>query len=572
MPYTIETPERETLSFLTKAWSENKYAKFRWAVSNKFRADTGHQIVFIANYTDSTSLPNLQGFDRWRVWRFLTLHESLHLLLSPKMLPKEYVTFMISQKKLALKLPDFELIEVLYRILEDVRIETIGLRTYIGYIPDERFHNATAFASFKRKVTDYPAGANKIHDTFHYLFLELESQLLFQTSIMPELKESWKLQAKAFSDAASQLTTQDSAFELASDIYSWIDSQIPHSQRQPVHSSDLDAALELILGWGQDLSEEEIKKAVEEQAKNGVTINDIREGTEDVRGEFDLLEHERKKLEKQSDDTNKTSSAFAHGTSSGQPVETIIPTPTVERWDTLMEGSSGVTSILKTTLRRWRVGWREVLSEEGDDLDAEAPILARFSNGQDHPKIFLDEHKVGSRGKLLLLVDMSGSIKQFTEPYLRAAGIISEALKFIGATFELYCFNESSGGASILHLLKTVNEPWSIEQKERLAQMEAKGGTPLDEILEILHARIKKIRISRLVILTDGNPNSIKDTIKPVHALTADGVRVMFMGIRNASIEGMKMMLEYKNVNRIAYIDELNELPQAFFRLLQASG
>lgn len=579
----IETPERNILTFLTRAWSGNRKAKFRWAPRDVFKANTKTQTIYICNYRDDKCYPDLNGFQRWRIWRFLTFHENMHLLLSPKMTPLAYVQ---SAYKSRDDMPTFiSLIESLYQIFEDVRIEEVGLETYVGYLSEQRYYTAIAF---QKNLNEARSRVKELQDRlqnppmtmtpeqrgkteFALWWFEFLSRLLFHKSLVT-LEPELSADTDAIVKRAYGTQKQNEPLDLAFEVVAWLQKHFPFRVDPVVGETSMKTAA--LRGSGT-VSPKQVKSALKSLGLNQEEIEEAMLSSEALAGEFDQLEREVNEESASSDDSDYVVDALSHGAPSELGAVARIPVIQSEQWDNLMSGAETVIAILKSNLRRWRVGWREVLAEEGEDLDAEAPILARLGHNGLRPKIFLDEKKVGSRGKLLILVDMSGSIQNFREVYLRAGGIIAEALAFVGATFELYCFNKTVEGGAItsnLWLIKTLNEKWSVEQRERLAGMRAKGDTPLHNVLALIRERVKRMNVRRLVILTDGCPDSLERATVEVRRLTGDGVKVLFLGVCNASLEAMQQMLDFKGSSeRAKYIDELDELPRAFFDLLQAS-
>lgn len=569
MPRQIETPERETLSFLCRAWSENKDARFRWAGAHQFSADTGKQVIFISNIRDTSVHPDLEGFNRWRAWRFLTFHESLHLKLSPRKGPKKVLESVSSS--------DPALLESLYRIFEDIRIESVGLETYVGYIPERDFFTAVNYVQFRRKLEESGCLVNDVlkKAEFDEWWIEFLIRALYfrrtSTPIRSDLSDYMDDVVKR----AYLLRGGNEPLALAVEVLEWLNKSFPTRPSScgqgPTVTSD-DPARLIVSSGGLTMGSGTLEQLVEESVKGTEKEDETLHGSEDLSSEFEVLDEQVKRDESAEAADDQTVSEL--NKDSGGVATAMVPIVSAQQWDDLMEGTSGVVTVLKSNLRRWRVGWKEMLSEEGDDLDAEAPILFRLSDRLDKPKIFLEEKKVGSRGRLLVLVDMSGSIglAGAREVYLRSGGVIAEALKFIGASFELYAFRTLGRSEPILYLVKSFNEPWGVEQRERLASLESDGGTPLAQALHLVRDRARRFGVRRLAVLTDGQPDNIDLATAEVRNLASDGVKVMFLGIRNARLEHMKAMLDFKDASsRVAYIDELGDLPQAFFRLLQAS-
>lgn len=597
----IDIPEREVLSFLVKAWSENKKARFRWIKTGGFHAVTRDQYVLIEHIRNPNNVPELSGFNRWRFWRWETFHESMHLKFSSLIGPKEYVDQHCEKRDNAMALP-------LMKSLEDFRINCIGLQTYIGYFPEHDFKYSLALAHFLAQTYDPILSQQMRQSPRDEWFVEFISRLYFSQRL-DWIQAQHEDQTEKFLDVARTVTHQRGIATLIDIIIKWLDREFPNTpfndpfgmcDQTANQGSGTDQPRNVLIAIiskggaeqpdtkkGKQAFNRKLKKLAQQIAESrGLSSKEAKKaanqavkGAKIIKLEFNRLEKAKEDAKNAPDFALSTRSELvtdSHGLPTSETARVVIPKPSEERYPDLIDPVESEINRLKSRLRRWRTGWKEVVDTHGDDLDVEAMVTSRISHKQHpNPRIFLDENKLSSRGKMSILIDMSSSIGSNERAYLRSGAIIAEGLSFINARFEVFCFNSTRFGTRysgpVLYLIKSVREPWGLEQRERLASMENSGGTPLSNALAVVRKRLKRSSINRLTIITDGHPNDAEASTEQVSTIVRDGTSVFFIGVLSASTENMREMLSNRSNNRVAMLDSLIELPDAFFRMLKTS-
>jgi hypothetical protein len=569
----VDIAEREVLSFLTRAWSEDQKAQFRWC-SEGFHADTAMRKAFIMHIRDKRCLPDLEGFDRWRYWRYKTFHEAMHLKLSPRYAPLEFIKLSCE----ASFREDPESAEALFRILEDERIERLGLETYLGYLSERDWETAYCYSKFN-------PDKKKMQSDFDSWMTEFFTRMLYSKDLH-FIRPEWESSMSGFVERGRRTRVTDDIVLLVNDMVKWLKENIPRdrcSRESPLakrlsEQSQLGKSgsgsspsgfgedapcIETVIGLSSN-SPTTIEKSLESLGKNPSQV----EAPESLKTEYARIV-EAGRGEKDADEAvASVLSSLGHGVNARSSC-VKVPEVTSEQWDGLVSDVGHVIEETKSRLRKWQVGWQETPSVVGDDLDSDALILSRFSESRDS-KVFLDEERISNRGKVAILLDMSGSISGVRTQYLQSAAIVSEALAFIRSPFELCAFSGGREG-NTLWLLKVFKEPWGLESRERLAHLHAHGGTPMDVAIRMASERFRKEGIDRLVIITDGDPNSVGSTRDEISKLLTAGIKVMFLGVRRADLFKMEFMLGNAHRDWIEFIEEVQFIPDAFFRLLQRS-
>lgn len=545
----------ETLSFLARSWAENP--RLRVVEGPGFASDPKESYITVPCFfgEDETAEElELHGFDRWRWWRFAVFHESQHDLRSPpdkvgfatEVVHEAGGVISTGPRKL---MPHVKVAMRVVNLVEDYRIEKVGLRTYLGYVSEQEWRRKVAA---KYWLGEKPE---------KMCLCEIDTILLdFQRSLLLE-HPSDSLTVEMWSGMARGCETVPEVKEVAVNVMKYLLDKFDEEEFAKAMGPDLcEMFLVFVPGDAADVLKEHPELAgspllmVEwERVKSRLT-----EEAPDVDAsmiqEEKLLEEELQML-------------------SVRPVsDAPMPLP-----------GSGDLAVqrLMTFLRRWRVGWVEVLNDKGDDIDPEEFILSRVTD-EKHDKFFLDERLLSPKTDVALLVDMSGSIHDdnLTVPYLSAMAVIGHALNFIGTKFAMYAFDgadcekEGRQKGSSFWVVKRLEERWDSGAINRLASLRGRGGTPLSRALRFVqfYQRIK--RFKRVVVITDGRPDNARLSRRAAFDLLRSGVSVSMLAYRNTQKECNEALRTCAEIvgrrGRVCSICDLSGLPWAFFELVKA--
>lgn len=523
--------EYEILSFLVRAWSGNNQAKVVQLEGEElkykgrfspFRSQLP-ATVYIGKYRDASIMPGTEGLERWRLFRYLTFHEALHLLYTKDVKwIKDHVT------------------EAVFNILEDCRIEKLGIREYKGYQGEKLY--ATAYGYLQRPKV------RGLHTREQ--FLEALLQLSYAGRVKGHLAP-WDKRYRALREFASKtkaLETFEEVVELAKEVSTYLQGEYGPAKVINWNWSWLNPERE------DEFHGSEILKVAEAIAGKRIPRS-IATSTLNIRREYEKIRSEGE---------------AELGNGLRERVRVVVPEEKRDYWS-LMDGTQVLQRIMKSRLQRWRIGWEERLDEAGDELDVEELIAGKLRDR----RVFYDEEKLTSRSKILILLDLSTSISSQLQRYKQATGVICEVLNSLGARFAVYGYyrDEFDKDGSVLLKVKDINQGWSEPCRRRLASLQASGSTPTGTVLLAAQRYMAKNDIGRVVLITDGLPEpaciEVPLTLRAVRELKKFS-KVYFLGIADFStLRAMRHSIERFRPNRCEVIFDLNQLPKVFFRLLK---
>ena len=522
----------EVLSFLARAWSEDKKTQIRRGAW--FFANIRYKVIFLPSYFEklrNEDVLNLANIRRWRFYRFSAWHEAQHIRFSP------FKADVISRIEKRLEKKGFEikdsLVGALIDVFEDYRIEKLGLRDY----KDEE---EKKFADELGRIASEKA-LEKIADEWDMYSAILTGYLLFDAEIPqtiglnPNFIEALKEVKKRMLKIETVKDLEDAVVECYSILYEyWPNLASPSLDAQGIRSIGIS-----LVSSGQAQIRDQIPQSIRQEFKE--MMKSIKKFNEEMK----VLE--------------KSASSF------GGEVQTHLGD-----WNEIYDPVKTYAEILKNQLLKWKVGWVEHLSHVGDDIEPESYLLSRYYDSYEKPKFLIDEELLSQRTNLLILVDMSGSIEPDLILYKQSLAVITSALDYIGTKFSLLSFS-----GKIISIIKDVSTSFDIHAKERIAGLRAGGGTPLGFVLGKLDRYLD--RIDRVVVITDGFPDDPEFAVRMIDEIRGRGKKlaVLFLS-QEAPSEfgiGFNLYAEFKDrlsriPNSFCCVHSIEELPLQFFRLL----
>jgi len=506
------------LAFLARTWSEER--KVRIVRSNEFGAIKSPQPRILLPSYFAPLLPQLKGFQRWREYRFSAWHEAMHIKFSP---PKsKFVTEIAEELE-----PEYRhtpLIRYVMSLLEDVRIETLGLEIYKPYRAEQEW-SLKMHANALRKSGRYDFEAALMGT----VLLGLQPP----ESLAPEVRR--KL-VKLREIALSLRTLEDlkkgtiEGVKLLWDLKDWLDLR-----EEPNPLLEFNSHFEP----DPDLDMEE-------------------EG-----GFLPVLVEEYRSLEQS---IKETVARLKYEKDLGAKIASCDPSILGQRgdWDYLYSQISAKVNELISLLRKWKVGWDETLDYTGDEVEPELLLISRFS--RERQKSFINEEKAGTKTSLCILADFSASIGAQVSNYRKALAIITEALDYIGVKFSLYAFH-----GQLLEIIKPMRYEWDLISKERVAGIVADGNTPIAKHLTNFTLRAPEAeRAERFVLITDGMPDEPAEAVEAARRMLRSGTRLgVLLLSRNTAMLKLPFFSELSEIpNTVTYCRDTSELPSKFFTLL----
>jgi len=530
----------EILSFLVKAWSRDNSIKYKHG--DIFQCNPEENFVMIPDF-HGDKMPNLTGLSRWRVWRFTTFHESMHMLLSPKNKYK-FVHDIICDYKLNGKV-EHSFVSMVMSVIEDRRIEVVGLEEYVGYVDEREF------------VLDIGREESKMRkDLIKDIGRDLDDAILalekFSTAVLYEMEPDGKDddEQKFLNDVVATARKVRSVKELEKATGDITTKFYERYGELP----DVNNVKSLATFGIFETSDEMIENI--SGRPDDTAIND-------VKTEYGEIKKEIKMIEEIDNEIKKQLSIIGEDGSPGrlQPKKCDY----YGDFSELLNGTQTTTNKLISYLRNWKVGWEETQDYYGDNIDVEEYILGRMKGR--FGKFFLTEDLISQKTDMSIVIDMSGSIRGMEKDYMRAMTIIGEALNYIGTKFSIYVFRSPE-----FIIVKTLQEPWSRRCVGKLAGIKSNGGTPLSEALKLTDELRKIEGFKRIVIITDGKPNSPRESTEMIKRIESSGTSISILGIEkyydSMDYSDFFKMVGYKQ-NRVKMLNNIDDLPMVFFDLLR---
>lgn len=505
-------------TFLSRRWSGNNKAIILLIEDKTPTTNLEKNTIFMPSlrYYSGTE------FQKYRQWRVSLWYESMRLSSSTKVLSNDHAFGFILNS------------------IEMKRIEILGLREWRGMENEIIFNEGISWLS--RPLLNSLYGKHKIVEAF--------SQYLLTGYVKGELFGSELDRVQDAVNVARELIDESIKKNHKTE---WIEHQIP----KIIKTLQIDSLftipfVTLKSKIGLSMTESILLKEIEKVIKirNKVTeksSDDIIAATQ-IFKEYESLIKESKKTD-------------SKGYAAMEQFGVEVP-DNVDIDESIIYDNDLITK-LKSVIRSWKRGWREIHDMTGDELDVESII-------ESQPKPFLVDFKNTIDTKIALLLDHSSSIDEYELEYKKATVALCEALKFLNVKFSAYAFSTKNKKVTCW-VIKHPDVKWTSMNARNLVQIKASGGTPLAEIYNILLPLMKTYKPDIMITLTDGEPsdyNAVRSTIK---TYKMNGIHMVAVGVgktvNNAINIGLN--LKYLEYERTLVVSKLDEIPKRVLSLLQ---
>lgn len=505
-------------TFLSRRWSGNNKAIILLIEDKIPTTNLEKNTIFMPSlrYYSGTE------FQKYRQWRVSLWYESMRLSSSTRVLSNDHAFGFILNS------------------IEMKRIEILGLREWRGMENEIIFNEGISWLS--RPLLNSLYGKHKIVEAF--------SQYLLTGYVKGELFGSELDRVQDAVNVARELIDESIKKNHKTE---WIEHQIP----KIIKTLQIDSLftipfVTLKSKIGLSMTESILLKEIEKVIKirNKVTeksSDDIIAATQ-IFKEYESLVKESKKTD-------------SKGYAAMEQFGVEVP-DNVDIDESIIYDNDLITK-LKSVIRSWKRGWRELHDITGDELDVESII-------ESQPKPFLVDFKNTIDTKIALLLDHSSSIDEYELEYKKATVALCEALKFLNVKFSAYAFSTKNKKVTCW-VIKHPDVKWTSMNARNLVQIKASGGTPLAEIYNILLPLMKTYKPDIMITLTDGEPsdyNAVRSTIK---TYKMNGIHMVAVGVgktvNNAINIGLN--LKYLEYERTLVVSKLDEIPKRVLSLLQ---
>ncbi|HEX6378499.1 MAG TPA: VWA domain-containing protein [Nitrososphaeraceae archaeon] len=505
-------------TFLSRRWSGNNKAIILLIEDKTPTTNLEKNTIFMPSlrYYSGTE------FQKYRQWRVSLWYESMRLSSSTKVLSNDHAFGFILNS------------------IEMKRIEILGLREWRGMENEIIFNEGISWLS--RPLLNSLYGKHKIVEAF--------SQYLLTGYVKGELFGSESDRVQDAANVARELINESIKKNHKTE---WIEHQIP----KIIKTLQIDSLFtipfvtlksKIGLSMTENILLKEIEKVI--KIRNKVTeksSDDIIAATQ-IFKEYESLVKESKKTD-------------SKGYAAMEQFGVEVP-ENVDIDESIIYDNDLITK-LKSVIRSWKRGWREIHDITGDELDVESIIDSQ-------PKPFLVDFKNTIDTKIALLLDHSSSIDEYELEYKKATVALCEALKFLNVKFSAYAFSTKNKKVSCW-IIKHPDVKWTSMNARNLVQIKPSGGTPLAEIYNILLPLMKTYKPDIMITLTDGEPsdyNAVRSTIK---TYKMNGIHMVAVGVgktvNNAINIGLN--LKYLEYERTLVVSKLDEIPKRVLSLLQ---
>ncbi len=500
----------------------------------------------------SYNLP-LNDFEKYRIYRSGLWHESCHVRYTPDQVYTHNPAM------------DHDIIN----IIEDRRIEDLGVEEWRGYMPERIFTNAYAMTMrpypSQMYAPNFPDSAR--HEAFMQLLITGQMKGKLPPSEQARVEKTVRKVEKGLKridkdDHPSQIYTQLAHLTrmVIKDLdlhgftpqkampdpsaSSWDDSFTPHRAR---------GKLRVKVKAGMDeFFEEKKKEAKKKKRKDGqkiepeqIIIEEIeaaKKGTAQVQEEF-------KKTQKVDIDP---------------ALATLIPIASAVPPESFRD--QRFINRMHTSLRSWRLGRREVLGESGSRLSIPDYI-------KDKEKPFVTRIKTSAKGrKILIVTDFSGSMKPNEDQYKRALVSSMEVLDSIGSNLAFFGFGGEQGrGGAFFFRVKRFEEPrWTTNHSAKVAALEANyPSTPTSHAYNALEDYVRRHRPDVTITVTDGGPDNHKATKDAVKRLKKHTRMVAYgIGANAKEAKRMEALLKGFDYHRVFAVDDVQKIPNKMVKLI----
>ncbi|MEM4727640.1 MAG: vWA domain-containing protein [Candidatus Bathyarchaeia archaeon] len=503
----------------------------------------------------------LPEFDRYRIYRHGNYHESLHVAHTPKPL----------FKGLDVAQP---IIKEVVNVLEDRRIEDIGVKQWPG-AKSEREHTQAYAYALRPNVAEIWRQGEKLSRSRQvderekgeglkaYARFEAFLQRMLIGKVKGKLPSPWmeKVEevAQRCEEELRRLTPSEDAKLSEDEISEGVRNLASYVYRE----------LEL---YTARLEKREGEGRGKEGGERRVDEGD--EWTKTFRPDY-AKDKDKKKIRedmrkfkggkgKGSDEVEREWEEIKSGEEPSDPVDSqflLLPAsgdPTPYRNRRFMDR-------MARALEDWMKRKKMIRGESGTKFSVREYIRSR----KEKPFLTPLEKTVAGR-KVLMIADFSGSVGDVQEQYKTALVSASEVFDKLGVKTALFGFGGVEGiPEMVFYKVKGFEDPkWTSTHAARVAALRAGGNTPTSSAYLGLEPYIRRHRPDVTVTITDGDPDSVEGTMDAVRRLKRATQMVAFGIEEKPGATKVGEMLQRFGYHKTLSVDDLHELPERLVRLI----
>jgi len=500
------------------------------------------------------------GFDKYRIFREGLWHETDHIRHTPEAIYKWGTPVQHD----------------MVNIIEDRRIEDLGIEDWPGYLPERLYTQAYAYALRPdiskiyndKAAPEFEGNQQARYEAFLQRLLigrtkgelpKAEQERVEETAKhvetelarlkgKGELEVSRSLMALS-TDALSKLGINEPPKKASNSGSGWEDTfSEDYAKAQGKSPQKVKADVEKFIKEKEDQAKKDKREDGDKTPPTEATKQDAehaRSGSEQVQAEWEKIQ-KKETIDPDLMAWNRTISAV--------PPE--------------MYRDQRFINAMNASLKDWRTGYKTIIGESGSRLS-----IPDYIRHQDTP--FATQLKRNVKGKkMLVLADFSGSISGAgkEDDYKRALVSGMEVLGSIGSNIALFGFGEDPAVGNTFFTVKRFEEPkWTPNHSAKLSAIKAEyPSTPTGTAYQALENYVKRSRPDVFVTVTDGQPDD-RATVKNMVKRLRQNTRMVAFGISGGSgmaRADMEASLKDFGYNQSFAVDNLHDIPQRLVKTL----
>ncbi len=598
------------LSRYLGGYLSGKSPKISFADGGVFSTD-GENIYI--PYWPEFKLP-LEGFDRWRIYRHGLWHESMHLRFTPP--------WIMQLHRLPLEGPLISLpanyIQLLINVLEDKRIEDLGVRYYRGALAERLYTQAYAYAMRPRVETLQWNPLAQAMEAFLQRLLIGRVKGKLPPDLEKRVEEAARYAEKALKRLEDRYPNPPRTPEEEAEIVKGIvriarrvveKLDVRNLRREtfnkpPPSKSDLNELPKGLSRRDRAMAKKFIEECEKERKRNPdlpgwedtfkpPEDEKLKPGKkrlrEDMEEFFEELREEAKKkglkkrrdgdpaekiylddierAEKGSEEVRSEYETITRKRVDEKDMELADFSPVITLGDPSALRDERFKQRMRQKLKEWKTGHKVTFGKTGTQFSVESWIA---SGGR---KPFVKVRRRSVKGqKYLFVVDFSGSIAPFEQQYEKALVNALDVIDGIGGKIAVFAFGATrvrDRPVEGFFKVKTFEEGrWRPSHAAKLVSIKADGSTPLAPTYQALERYIKRHRPTYVITVTDGDPDSWFPTKEMIEKLKRN-TRMVAFGISSKALEKhMLRKLRELGYHKSFVVSDLNQLPEKLVDLI----
>lgn len=499
---------------------------------------------------DTFDLP-VKGFDKYRIYREGVWHESCHVKYTPMAL------FGATSHN--------PVIHDLVNIIEDRRIEDLGIKEWRGYIPERLYTQAYAWA-LRPSVDKMPTPTEQRYEAFiqRLLIGKYKGKLPKpDADLVEEVAKEVERELAKIENEKKEWEIEKVVIKLAEEVAKKLDVLNMRKPDTMASNSSWEATFTEDYAKEANVDKTEISEQMEEFFKE-----------KEKQAKKEEPEEEAKPTEITKEDLQQARQGSVDAKNEYEKIQRKEPVdPDLINWQPVAAQApasqyrdSKFINTMNTFLQAWKEGYKRIVGKSGASFS-----VKEYIRKQDEP--FITRLKQSVKGKkLLILADFSGSMTENELEYKRALISAVEVLNSIGSNLAFFTFAEDPAQGTGFFRVKTFEEPkWTNTHSAKLAALETGyGSTPTASAYHALSRYIQKHKPDITVTVTDGAPDSIVDTSQMITRLKKH-TRMVAFGISAPNLqakERMEKSLREQGYHKSFAVTNVYDIPPKLVNLL----